>query len=101
MPTDLGGEVAELLQQLIRNACVNDGSVDVRPRGPQRRDASRPCSRAMGSICSPTSPSRAPIARGPDRRQVGRVRPRSLSSGTPTSSRPIPRNGATTRSAGS
>lgn len=28
MPTDLGGEVAELLQQLIRNACVNDGSVE-------------------------------------------------------------------------
>jgi acetylornithine deacetylase/succinyl-diaminopimelate desuccinylase-like protein len=28
MPTDLGGEVAELLQQLIRNSCVNDGTVD-------------------------------------------------------------------------
>jgi len=27
MTTDLGGEVAELLQQLIRNACVNDGTV--------------------------------------------------------------------------
>ena len=26
MPEDLAGEVAELLQQLIRNACVNDGS---------------------------------------------------------------------------
>ena len=26
MPTDLGGEVAELLQQLIRNSCVNDGT---------------------------------------------------------------------------
>jgi acetylornithine deacetylase/succinyl-diaminopimelate desuccinylase-like protein len=26
MGTDLGGEVAELLQQLIRNACVNDGT---------------------------------------------------------------------------
>jgi acetylornithine deacetylase/succinyl-diaminopimelate desuccinylase-like protein len=28
MSTDLGGEVAELLQQLIRNSCVNDGTVD-------------------------------------------------------------------------
>lgn len=27
MPTDLGGEVAELLQQLIRNSCVNDGTI--------------------------------------------------------------------------
>ena len=26
MPEDLAGEVAELLQQLIRNACVNDGT---------------------------------------------------------------------------
>src|SRR5580704_17026581 len=26
MGTDLGGEVAELLQQLIRNSCVNDGT---------------------------------------------------------------------------
>jgi acetylornithine deacetylase/succinyl-diaminopimelate desuccinylase-like protein len=26
MPNDLGGEVAELLQQLIRNSCVNDGT---------------------------------------------------------------------------
>ena len=28
MESDLAGEVAELLQQMIRNACVNDGSPD-------------------------------------------------------------------------
>jgi acetylornithine deacetylase/succinyl-diaminopimelate desuccinylase-like protein len=28
MPTDLGGEVAELLSQLIRNSCVNDGTLE-------------------------------------------------------------------------
>ncbi len=36
MAGDLGGEVAELLQAMIRNACVNDGTPD---SGHERRNA--------------------------------------------------------------
>ena len=50
-------EVTDLLQHLIRNACVNDGTDDVRTRGAQRRSPRRRTSKAAGSTASATKPA--------------------------------------------
>ena len=58
-------EVTDLLQHLIRNACVNDGTDDVRTRGAQRRLCCRRTSKAAASTSSATSPRR--VARASSR----------------------------------
>jgi hypothetical protein len=52
----LTGQTVELLQALIRNACVNDGTADVGPRDPQLRAAAASSWAAPASTCRPSGP---------------------------------------------
>ena len=101
MASDVGGEVAELLQQMIRNACVNDGTPE---SGHEKRNADVLRDRARGPRPRHgglRAPARAHLPGGPDRGpRPGRARAWRCS-GTPTSSPPTATTGATTPSAAS
>ena len=97
MPADLGGEVAELLQQLIRNSCVNDGTV---ASGHEDRSAATIEAVLEGAGLDLQSYEPFPGRRSlsPGSRAADQAHPRSPWLGTPTSCRRSLRNGDTTRS---
>ena len=87
MSDALTGQTVELLQQMIRNQCVNDGTVRVRPGDADQR---RRCARYLeGSgldveVYEPDGAPRAARASWPASRAPTRRRPRCASWATPT-----------------
>ena len=110
---DTSAEVTELLQLLIRNACVNDGRPESGGEGAERRPAAelpggrRPRAGALGVGAGQGEPDRPhrrvrprgahPAADGPHRRGAGRSR--GLAGG-PVRRRPDRRHGVGTRRRG-
>ena len=87
MADQLTGEVTELLQQLIRNQCVNDGSPE---SGEEARSADLLRDYLEGAgmdIGFVRLDARPALARRPHRRQRPERRRRSASWATPTSCR--------------